>query len=58
MRAQITLYTDDAKRFKQLREEVEELRDGYEPARSEMVRLMMDQFDPEEAVGGGRQRRR
>ena len=48
MRAQITLYGDDADRFEDLRDDVEERRDGSTPSRSEVVRLMMDQFDVDE----------
>lgn len=48
MRAQITLYGDDADRFEDIRDDVEEQRDGSTPARSEVVRLMMDQFDADD----------
>lgn len=45
---QVTLRSDDAGRFEQMKAAVEERRDGAEPSNAELVRLMMDQFDPEE----------
>lgn len=46
VRTQITLYGDDAEWFEKLREQVAEQRDGNEPKRAEVARLMMEQFDP------------
>lgn len=46
MREQASLYSDDADRFARIREQVAERRDGAEPSNSELLRLMMDQFDP------------
>lgn len=46
MREQVTLRSADADRFAAYREEVGRRRDGAEPSRAELLRLMMDQFDP------------
>ncbi|WP_255198015.1 hypothetical protein [Halorarius litoreus] len=46
MREQASLYSDDADRFAWYREQVAERRNGVEPSNSELLRLMMDQFDP------------
>jgi len=49
-RCQITLQGDDADRFTDTAERVAELRGGAEPSNAEIVRMMMDQFDPTEVV--------
>lgn len=47
MRVQVSLYSDDAERFENVREQLKrEL--GYEPDRADVVRFMMSQFDPDE----------
>jgi hypothetical protein len=46
VRSDITLRSDDASRYEQYRERVAEQRDGVEPSRAELLRMMMDQFDP------------
>jgi hypothetical protein len=47
MRAQISLYSADARRFEDYRDQVAEERDGATPDRPELLRMMMDQFDPD-----------
>ena len=49
-RCQATLQGDDAARFEDTAERVAELRGGAEPSNAEIVRMMMDQFDANEAV--------
>jgi len=49
MRDQITLQGADAERFERGKERIAELR-GAEPSNAELVRLMMDQFDPDAVV--------
>jgi len=49
-RCQITLQGGDANRFSDTVECVGELRGGAEPSNAEIVRMMMDQFDPSEAI--------
>jgi len=51
VRDQITLQGDDSKRFRRNKEQIEELRGGADPSNAELIRMMMDQFDPGSAVG-------
>jgi hypothetical protein len=46
MRTQITLYSDDSEWFEEIKERIAERRDGTEPSNAELLRLMMDQYDP------------
>lgn len=45
MRCQITLRSDDADWWEDLKEEVAEQRDGNEPTNAELARMMMEQFE-------------
>ena len=47
MRRQATLYGNDAEWFEELLEEVAAKRNGNEPTGAELLRLMMQQFDPD-----------
>lgn len=47
-RKQVTLRSGDAERYEALRRAVEQQRDGATPSNPEVLRLMMDQFDPAE----------
>jgi len=49
-RTQATLQGADSERFRNNRERVGELRGGAEPSNAELIRLMLDQFDPTDAV--------
>lgn len=49
-RTQATLQGADSERFRNVSERVGELRGGAEPSNAELIRLMMDQFDPTDAV--------
>jgi len=49
VRNQVTLQGSDAERFRDTREKVGDLRSA-EPSNAELVRMMMDQFDPSVAV--------
>jgi len=49
-RTQATLQGADSKRFQNASERVGELRGGVEPSNAELIRMMMDQFDPTDAV--------
>jgi len=51
VRDQITLQGGDAERFRRKKEQIEDLRGGADPSNAELVRMMMDQFDPCSAVG-------
>ena len=42
----MTLYGDDAERFEELREAVEEARPGGDVSNAELVRVMMDELEP------------
>ena len=57
-RTQATLQGSDSKRFQNAKERVGELRGGAEPSNAEFIRMMMDQFDPTDAIttpdGAGR----
>lgn len=44
-RAQITLYDEDAARFRELQEEVARRRPGSHPNNAELVRVLMDAVD-------------
>jgi len=43
MNVQITLRSDDAEQFEDLRDRLAEQRDGNEPSRPETVRLLMQE---------------
>jgi hypothetical protein len=49
-RTQATLQGDDSERFRETCERVGELRGGADPSNAELIRMMMDQFDPNAAV--------
>ena len=49
-RTQATLQGADSERFQKASERVGELRGGAEPSNAELIRMMLDQFDPAEAV--------
>jgi len=49
-RTQATLQGADSDRFRKASERVGELRGGAEPSNAELIRLMLDQFDPTGAV--------
>jgi len=49
-RTQATLQGADSERFRHVSEQVGELRGGAEPSNAELIRLMMDQFDPAEVT--------
>lgn len=49
-RTQATLQGADSERFRDARERVGELRGGSEPSNAELIRLMLDHFDPTDAV--------
>jgi len=49
-RTQATLQGADSERFRNVSERVGELRGGAEPSNAELIRMMMDQFDPTAAV--------
>ena len=49
-RTQATLQGADSDRFRNASERVGDLRGGAEPSNAELIRLMLDQFDPSEAV--------
>jgi len=49
-RTQATLQGADSERFRNIRELVGELRGGAEPSNAELIRMMLDQFDPGDAV--------
>jgi hypothetical protein len=51
MRVQLTLRSDDADWWEDLREEVADRRDGNEPTNAEMARMMMEQFEPDQRGG-------
>lgn len=46
MRVQITLYGDDAEWFINQQQKIAEKRGGSTPSNAEVVRLMLEQFDP------------
>lgn len=46
VRVDVTLRGSDARWFLELKEEVAERRRGSEPSNPELVRLMMEQYDP------------
>ena len=49
-RTQATLQGADSERFQNASDRVGELRGGAEPSNAELIRMMLDQFDPTEAV--------
>ncbi|GAB7094082.1 hypothetical protein JCM30237_12340 [Halolamina litorea] len=49
-RTQTTLQGADSERFQANLDRVADLRGGAEPSNAELVRMMLDQFDPTEAV--------
>lgn len=52
MRADITLYGDDAEQFEKLKEARAEMRHGNEPSNAEMLRLLMEDYNGPEVRGG------
>jgi len=45
MRVNITLYSDDAERFQEVKQRIANQRNGAEPSNSEVVRLLMDETE-------------
>lgn len=45
-RQEFTIYSTGSERFRQLREHITEMRGGVEPTRAELMRLLMENFDP------------